>query len=175
MFLDNVADSSRYGFWLGYSSRTVVRGNRVIGTNAAGIAIEHGSDNTIAANSIIGGDVGIQLFAPHQGDESSRGYRIDDNVLADLRRGIVLEQTIQARIRGNLLDGLREGLVVDSIGRDTEVTGNVFLRDGRWFISAPNLDAGGNFWGAGSVEETARLVDGRITLTPWRSAADAGF
>ncbi len=151
MFLDNVADSSLYGFWLGYSSRTVVRDNRVIGTTAAGIAIEHGSD------------------------EPSRGYRIDDNVLADLRRGIVLERTIQTRIRGNLLDGLDEGLVVDSIGRDTEVTGNVFLRAGRWFISAPDLDAGGNFWGSGSAEETARLMDGRITLTPWRSAADAGF
>jgi parallel beta-helix repeat protein len=175
VFLDNVADSSLYGFWLGYSSHTVVRDNRMIGTSAAGIAIEHGSDNTIAANSIIGGDVGVRLFAPHQGDEPSRGYRIDDNVLADLQRGIVLERTIQTRIRGNLLDGIGEGLVVDSIGRDTEVTGNVFLRAGRWFISAPDLDAGGNFWGLGSAEETARLMDGRITLNPWRSAADAGF
>jgi parallel beta-helix repeat protein len=174
-FMDNVADSSRYGFWLGYSTHTVVRGNRVIGTATAGIAIEHGSDNTIATNSIIGGDVGIQLFAPHEGDEPSRGYRIDDNVLADLRRGIVLEQTIQTRVRGNLLDGLREGLVVDDIGRDTEVTGNIFLRPGRWFIAAPELDAGGNFWGMRSAEETARLVDGRINLAPWRSAADAGF
>ena len=26
-----------------------------------------------------------------------------------------------------------------------------------------------------TVEETAKLVDGRIVLTPWRSAADAGF
>jgi len=174
-FMDNVADSSRYGFWLGYSTHTVVRGNRVIGTATAGIAIEHGSDNTIATNSIIGGDVGIQLFAPHEGDEPSRGYRIDDNVLADLRRGIVLEQTIQARVRGNLLDGLREGLVVDDVGRDTEVTGNIFLRPGRWFISAPELDAGGNFWGMMSAEETARLIDGQINLAPWRSAADAGF
>ncbi len=175
MFLDNVADSSRYGFWLGYSSRTVVRDNRVIGTTAVGIAIEHGSDNTIAANTIIGGDVGVKLYAPHQGDDPSRGYRIDDNVLADLRRGIVLERTIQTRIRGNLLDGLGEGLVVDSIGRHTEVTGNVFLRAGRWFISAPSLDAGGNFWGSKSPEETARLMDGRITISPWLSAADAGF
>ncbi len=174
-FLGNVADSSSYGFWLGYSSHTVVRGNRVIGTAIAGIAIEHGSDNTIAANSIIGGDVGIRVFAPHQGDEPSRGYRIDDNVVADLQRGIVLEQTIQARVRGNLFDGLREGLVVDGIGRDTEVTGNIFLKARLWFISASELDAGGNFWGTGSVEETAKLVDGRIVLAPWRSAADAGF
>ncbi|MEE8478167.1 MAG: hypothetical protein V3S19_07335, partial [Gemmatimonadales bacterium] len=93
----------------------------------------------------------------------------------DLQRGIVLEQTIQARVRGNLFDGLREGLVVDGIGRDTEVTGNIFLKARLWFISASELDAGGNFWGTGSVEETAKLVNGRIILAPWRSAAAAGF
>jgi len=66
-------------------------------------------------------------------------------------------------------------LVVDSVGLDTEVTGNVFLRPGRWFITAPVLEAGGNFWGTGSAQETARLINGRIGLAPWRSAADAGF
>ena len=36
-----------------------VRGNTVVGSREAGIAIEHGSDNEIAANVIIGGKDGI--------------------------------------------------------------------------------------------------------------------
>ncbi len=174
-FIDNVADSSGYGFWLGYSSGNIVRGNRILGTTTAGIAIEHGSDNTLAANIIIGGMVGIRLFARHEGDEASRGYRIDDNVLADLDLGLVLESTIQTKIRGNLFDGLGEALVVDLAGRDSEVTGNVFLRAGRWFISAPELDAGGNFWSTDSARGTASRINGRVRIDPWRSASEAGF
>jgi parallel beta-helix repeat protein len=174
-FIDNVADSSRYGFWLGYSSGTMVRGNRMLGVTTAGIAIEHGSDNTLTANIIIGGDVGIHLFARQEGDQASRGYRIDDNVLADLDRGVVLESTIQAKVRGNLFDGLGEALVIDLAGRGTEVTGNIFLRPGRWFISAPELQAGGNFWSTESARATVSKVNGNIGIDPWRSAADAGF
>ncbi len=174
-FLENRADSSRYGFWLGYSTGTVVRGNTVIGSRIAGIAIEHGSSNTLAGNVVIGGQVGIQLFARQEADEPSRGYAVDDNVLADLERGLVLEKTTQVRIRGNLFDGVGEGLVVDESGADAMVHGNVFLRVRRWFIAAVELNAGGNYWGTGTVEETAGLVKGRVTLTPWRPAAEAGY
>jgi parallel beta-helix repeat protein len=174
-FIDNVADSSQYGFWLGYSSRNLVRGNRILGTTVAGIAIEHGSDIAITANTIIGGGDGIRLFARQEDGERSRGYRIDDNVLAGLERGLVLEQTAQSKVRGNLFDDNGEALTVDSVGQHTEVTGNIFLRPGRWFISAPVLDAGRNFWGTASAEASARLVNGRIRLDPWRSAAEAGF
>ena len=76
-FVDNHADSASYGFWLGYSSGTLVRGNTILGSRMAGIAIEHGSDNAISGNVIIGGKTGIWLFAPGEtgeSDDPSRGY-----------------------------------------------------------------------------------------------------
>jgi parallel beta-helix repeat protein len=174
-FIDNRADSSDYGFWLGYSSGNLVRGNTIVGSRTAGIAIEHGSDNTLTANVIIGGPTGIRLFAPTAGAEPSRGYAVDDNVLARLERALVLEGTTRARIRGNLFDGVRDGLVVDSAGRDAAVTGNVFLRASGRFIDAAALEAGGNFWGGASAAEAKTQVAPGVTIEPWRPARAAGY
>ncbi len=174
-FLENRADSSGYGFWLGYSTGNTVRGNTIIGTRETGIAIEHGSDNEITGNVIIGGETGIHLFAPHEGDDPSRGYRVDDNTLAQVRTGLRLEGTAQARLRGNLFDGVTEGLVADAAAADAQVSGNVFLRSSGLFIRADTLDAGGNFWGTPDLEATRAKVRGRVNLVPWRSAREAGY
>jgi parallel beta-helix repeat protein len=175
LFLENRADSSDYGFWLGYSTGTVVRGNIVVGSRTAGIAIEHGSDNSLASNVIIGGGTGIRLFAPTAGGEQSRGYAVDDNVLANLDRGLVLERTTQARVRGNLFDGVGTGLVADEVSAAAVVSGNVFLRARDWYVDAPSLAAGGNFWGTGTEPETAARVRGKVTLEPWKPASEAGY
>ena len=175
VFIENRADSSGYGFWLGYSTGNVVRGNTIVGARADGIAIEHGSDTEIAANVIIGGVRGIHLFAPHSGHEESTNYRLHDNTLARVGQGIVLERTTQSRVRGNLFDAVGEGLVVDSMGAETEVTGNVFLRADGAFIRAPRLSAGGNYWGAPSEAVTATRVEGAVSLAPWRPASAAGY
>jgi len=175
IFVDNHADSSAFGFWLGYSSGNLVRGNTIVGSRSAGVAIEHGSDNTIAGNVIIGGRTGIWLFAPGAAGEPSRGYHLDDNVLAKLDRGVILEHTTQARLRGNLFDGVGDGLVVDMEGRDAEVLGNIFLRASQSFVQAPELNAGGNYWGAASADSTMPKVKGRVTILPWRPASAAGY
>ena len=174
-FLENRADSSAYGFWLGYSTGAIVRGNTAIGSREVAIAIEHGSDNEIAGNVIIGGQRGIHLFAPQAQHERSTNYRIHDNTLARLDQGLVLENTTQAKVRGNLFDGVGEGLVVDSVGSGTEVTGNVFLRALRLFIRAPRLEAGRNYWGTADEVEAAAKVAGRISLSPWHPASEAGY
>ncbi len=174
-FLENRADSSDYGFWLGYSTGTVVRGNIVVGSRTAGIAVEHGSDNALAANVIIGGGVGIRLFAPTAGAEQSRGYAVDDNVLANVERGLVLERTTQARVRGNLFDGVGTGLVVDDVSAGAVVTGNVFLRAREWYVDATGLAAGGNIWGTPTKEETLARVRGKVTVDPWQAASEAGY
>ena len=174
-FIDNRADSADYGFWLGYSSGTLVRGNTIIGARTTGIAIEHGRDNALAANVIIGGGAGIHLFAPRADAEPSRGYRVDDNVLARVGRGLVLQRTTQARLRGNLFDGVGDALVVDDAGHATEVTGNVFLRAERSFIQAPDLAAGGNYWGTENAEAALAKVRGRISVLPWKPASAAGY
>lgn len=174
-FVDNRADSSDYGFWLGYSSGTRVQGSTVIGSRTAGIAIEHGSDNHLAANVIIGGQVGIRLFAPQSNGPASRGYRIDDNVLAKLRRAVVLERTDQVRLRGNLFDAVEDGIEADSAARAAQLDGNVFLRATGFFIRAPSLDASGNFWGAADLTEIRERVVGEIRLEPWQKASEAGY
>ena len=175
VFLENRADSSDYGFWLGYSRGNRVERNTVTGSRHDGIAIEHGGRNVLGGNTIIGGAVGIRLFAPHDGDDASADYRVDDNTIARAGKGIVLSRTQRARLRGNVLDELETSLQADSAASDAEVVGNVFLRAARWFIEAPVLDAGGNFWAARGVDSTAARVRGQVNLLPWRPASAAGF
>ena len=50
VFEDNVANYSNYGFWLGYSTKTTVKGNEIRACRFDGIAIEHGQDNRIEDN-----------------------------------------------------------------------------------------------------------------------------
>lgn len=174
-FLENRADSSDYGFWLGYSSGSVVRDNVILGTRTVAIAIEHGADNLLAGNTIIGAPIGIKLFAPRPEDEASTGYRIDDNTLAKVGQGIVLERTSRVRLRDNLFDGVDDGLVADSVAATAELAGNVFLSARRWLIDAVKLDAGGNYWGPRDIDAVRRQVRGQVGLTPFRHAAEAGY
>jgi parallel beta-helix repeat protein len=174
-FLENRADSADYGFWLGHSSESVVQGNIVLGARTAAIAIEHGADNRLAGNTIIGAPTGILLFAPQLEDEPSTGYRIDDNTLAKVGQGVVLQRTTRVRLRGNLFDGVDDGLVADSAAADAEVAGNVFVSARRWLIDAVRLDAGGNYWGARDIDAVRRQVRGQVGLAPFRQAREAGY
>jgi parallel beta-helix repeat protein len=175
VFLENRADSADYGFWLGYSRGTVVRQNIILGARSAGIAIEHGGENELSANTIIGGESGIRLFAPNPDDEPSRDYRLTDNTVAKVRRGIVLERTTRVRLSGNLLDAVQDALVVDAAGADAQLTGNVFLNVARWFVDAVTLDAGGNFWAARDADSVRTQVRGQVRLEPFRKAEEAGY
>jgi len=124
---------------------------------------------------LIGGQAGIRITAPLARGDASRRYRIDDNVLARLEQGIVLERTTRAQLRGNLIDGVGDGLVVDGAGHATEVTGNIFLRASRWFIAAPDLAAGGNYWATANASGATAKVNGRISVLPWKPATAAGY
>ncbi|MEO8088965.1 MAG: NosD domain-containing protein [Gemmatimonadales bacterium] len=174
-FLENRADSTGIGFRLDHSGGSTLRANTVIGSRTAGIVSDHGSDNAILANVLIGGVVGIRVAAPGEPGDPSRRYRIDDNVLSRLEKGIVLERTTRAQLRGNLFDGVEDGLVLDGAGHATEVTGNIFLRASRWFIDAPDLAAGGNYWATADASSATAKVKGRISIMPWKSAAAAGY
>jgi parallel beta-helix repeat protein len=174
-FLENRADSTGIGFQLDHSGGSTVRANTVIGSRIGAIISDHGSDNTIVANVLIGGAVGIKIGAPDEGGEASRRYRVDDNVLSRLEEGIVVERTTRAQLRGNLFDGVGDGLVLDGAGHASEVTGNVFLRATRWFIDAPDLAAGGNYWATADAAGATAKVKGRISVLPWKPASAAGY
>jgi len=174
-FLENRADSAAYGFWFDHLNGSAVRANTVIGSRIAGVVLEHGSDNTLEANVLLGGRAGIMVTAPSRGGSASRGHRIDDNVIGGAEQGIVLQGTSGSRVRGNLLDGLVDGLVIDNTGHGTEVAGNVFLRASGWFIEAPDLAAGGNYWATADAAAASARVRGRISVLPWRPASAAGY
>lgn len=175
IFVDNRADSSAYGYWLGYSTATLVRGSTILGSRVAGIAIEHGSDNELSRNVIFGGAVGIHLFAPQAGDQPSRTTVIARNTLGGVTDGIVLAQSRGITVVGNVFDGVGDALVGDSVAIDASVTGNIFLAARGWFIDAPDLNAGGNFWGTADARAAQARVRGRVTVLPWRPVSDAGY
>ncbi len=174
-YLENRGDSSAYGFRLDQVNASVVRANTVIGARIASIVLEHGSDNTLEANVLLGGRTGIRIAAPVRDAPASRGHRIDDNVIGGAEQGIVLQGTVGSRVRGNIFDGLVDGLVVDNAGYGTEVTGNVFLRASGWLIEAPDLTAGGNYWATADAAAASARVKGRVSVLPWRPASAAGY
>jgi parallel beta-helix repeat protein len=175
LLLDNRADSSAYGVLLQQAAGCTVRGTTVIGARTAAIAAEHGADNRIESNVLLEAPVGVLVSAPRPGGPPSRGYRIDDNSISRTPQGIVLQGTTGSRLRGNVLDGVGDGIVVDGAGHGTEVTGNVFLRASGWFIDAPDLAAGGNYWATADASAAGARVRGRVSVLPWRPASAAGY
>jgi parallel beta-helix repeat protein len=174
-FLENRADSAGTGFTLIRASSQSLRGNTVIGSRDAGIAASRGADNAIERNLLLGGRVGIEIAANEPAAPRGRGYVIDDNVIGGAVRGIVMQGVARAKIRGNVIDGVDEALVVDSAGHASEVTGNVFLRARRSYIVAPDLVAGGNYWATADAQGAAARVRGRISVLPWKPASAVGY
>lgn len=175
MFLENRADSTGSGFRLVRVSGTTLRANTVIGSRDAGIAASEGADNAFQQNVLVGGRVGVEVVARVASSSSSRGYRIDDNVIGSTSQGIVLTGVARSRVRGNVIDGVDDALVIDAVGHATEVTGNVFLRAGGLYIVAPDLVAGGNYWATIDAAAAAARVRGRISVLPWMPASAAGY
>ena len=91
VFEDNVANHSNYGFWLGYSTDTTVRGNEIRANRFDGIAIEHGRNNRIESNRILGNRNGVRLWSdaapaePAPRSPEPRRYTIAKNRIEDSR------------------------------------------------------------------------------------------
>jgi parallel beta-helix repeat protein len=174
-FIENRVDSADAGFELARVTGGLLRANTVIGARRGGILASCGVDIELEANAFLGGPVGIQVTADDSGGRHGRGYRIDDNMLNGVEEGVVLKGVTDSRVRGNVFDGVGTGLVVDGAGHGTEVSGNVFLRASGWFIDAPDLVAGGNYWATADASSASAKVRGRITVLPWKPASAAGY
>ena len=95
VFEDNIANFSNYGFWLGYSTNSTVRGNEVRANRFDGIAIEHGQENVIEGNRIEGNRKGIRLWSdparrtPGSAGNPRRQYTVSGNrIMASRECGI---------------------------------------------------------------------------------------
>ena len=107
-FENNVANFSNYGFWLGYSTNTTVRGNEIKASRFDGIAIEHGQDNRIEDNHIERNRNGIHLWSgPAPGGQASRdlpprNYAISGNQIKDSRDcGILVTEDHEVSLKEN--------------------------------------------------------------------------
>jgi hypothetical protein len=173
--VENRVDSAAAGFQLIRLTGGLLRANTVIGARRAAIEAVRGDDTGLEANVLLGGPVGIRVTAEDSAGRRGRGYRIDDNMLGGVEQGVVLHGVTDSRVRGNVFDGVGTGLVVDGTGHGTEVSGNVFLRAAGWFIDAPDLVAGGNYWATADAAAAAAKVRGRISVLPWKPASAAGY
>ncbi|MCY4417390.1 MAG: right-handed parallel beta-helix repeat-containing protein [Chloroflexi bacterium] len=108
-FEDNIASYSNYGFWLGYSTNTTVRGNEISSNRFDGIAIEHGRDNRIENNRIASNRNGIRLWsgpvlAGYEIPESPPRYSISGNAIEDSRDcAISVTEDHEAKLSDNAL------------------------------------------------------------------------
>ena len=108
VFEDNIANFSNYGFWLGYSTNSTVRGNEIRANRFDGIAIEHGQNNTIENNRIEENRNGIRLWSDRapQTHEAVGGprrhYSISGNRIAASREcGISVTDDHDLALEGN--------------------------------------------------------------------------
>ena len=114
VFEGNIANYSNYGFWLGYSTDTTVKGNEIRANRFDGVAIEHGRDNRIEDNHIERNRNGIRLWsdiAPEgraSGDSAARRYAIGGNRIEDSREcGISVTDDHDVDMEGNGFRGNR--------------------------------------------------------------------
>ena len=111
VFEDNVANYSNYGFWLGYSTNSTVRGNEIRANRFDGIAIEHGQGNAIEGNRIEENRNGVRLWSDPAGQTRDaagvhrRHYTVVDNRIAASREcGIVVTDDHDVVLAENVYD-----------------------------------------------------------------------
>lgn len=107
-FEGNILDDSNYGVWAGYSYGNWIVGNVIERNSIAGVAIEHGVDNTILGNWFFENPVAVSLWWDEDPDLTDSAF--------GRRRST---ESIGNRILGNRYAG---DLVALSL-RDVESTG----------------------------------------------------
>jgi parallel beta-helix repeat protein len=120
-FIANRVAGSDYGLWGGYSYDSKVVANCLVG-NRNGIAIEHGQNNTIARNRIVGGTTGLWLWAnypeaadwgyPNQHDTHSRDYRVLGNAFVGQRVALRVANTAGLALEHDTLAGVDTSAVL---------------------------------------------------------------
>jgi nitrous oxidase accessory protein NosD len=118
-FVANRVEDNWHGVWGGYSYESVWLNNR-FARNAEAIAIEHGQDNRITANTFVQDATGIRLWQtatqdpnwgyPKNRDTRSRGYLIEDNEFRGGGTALDLRDTAAVRLQRNRFIDVRERL-----------------------------------------------------------------
>jgi parallel beta-helix repeat protein len=163
-FRENKANGSNYGFWLGYSSATEIVGNEINENRIAGVAIEHGHDNSILDNVIKRNRSGILLWTDYYDDlvrvfpdcEGSYNYTVARNVIEFNSDGIrsYTEQRVREllcydyKIYDNTIRDNHSGIRLQRV-RDCELRGNRLVNNhgsGIWLIKCNNITSEDNLF-----------------------------
>jgi len=108
VYYKNLANYSGYGFWLGYSSDSLLLDNEINHNRAGGIAIEQGMGTRVESNRIVGnGGVGVRLWATRgeaQDRFPSADLEIRDNVIRDSPAAVDLTNSTDYYVGENQLE-----------------------------------------------------------------------
>ncbi|HEY1951951.1 MAG TPA: right-handed parallel beta-helix repeat-containing protein [Gemmatimonadaceae bacterium] len=157
-FARNYVEGSEYGIWGGYSYSSRIVGNRLV-DNRTGIAIEHGQNDTIVANIIIGDSTAIHLWAdsiessdwgyPKHRDTRSRGHLIDGNLFGHARAGVRAANTTSLTVTND---------------RFMDVDSAVVLRDSTGYSFTGNTTSDTAPWPRRFLRPPAELVDSVLPM-----------
>ena len=103
-FEENVASFSNYGFWLGFSSDTVVRHNRILANRLDGIAIDSGNQNNIQGNKIQGNRNGVRLWSGRPGELSQITSVVRNEINASRECAVLVGKGQLASVEDNMLN-----------------------------------------------------------------------
>jgi parallel beta-helix repeat protein len=144
IFRNNWADRCNFGFWLGYSSRNVLEGNRMLFNRQAGIAVEHGVDFEVRRNDFQSNGHGILLWTRRikafwddaHTNRTIRNWLIEDNRFLHNDHAIAIRADRDHGIR--LLPEAERGCE-DVRPRDVTIRGND-IQDNRVGIHVHHAD-----------------------------------
>ena len=158
-FARNYVEGCEYGMWGGYSYASRIVGNRFL-DNRTGIAIEHGQNDTIVANIMVGDSTAIHVWAdsiapsdwgyPKRRDTRSTGHLIDGNMFGRARVGVRASNT--------------SGLAVTN-NRFLDVDSAVVLRDSAGYSFIGNTVSDTAPWPRRFLRPPGELVDSVLPLT----------
>lgn len=147
-FIQNFVEGSEYGMWGGYSFSSRIVANRFV-DNRTAIAIEHGQNDTIVANIIVGDSTGIRLWAdpiepsdwgyPKHRDTRSRDHVVDGNLLGRARVGVRAANTSGLSVVNNRFVEVDSVVALRDTSRFT-FSGNTAIDTAPWprrFLRAP--------------------------------------
>lgn len=147
-FIQNFVEGSEYGMWGGYSFSSRIVANRFV-DNRTAIAIEHGQNDTIVANIIVGDSTGIRAWAdsiepsdwgyPKHRDTRSRDHVVDGNLIGRARVGVRAANTSGLSVVNNRFIEVDSVLALRDTARFT-FAGNTAIDTAPWprrFLRAP--------------------------------------
>jgi parallel beta-helix repeat protein len=160
VFEKNKANSSDYGFWLGYSYNMRLTGNEVTNNTQAGIAIEHGQNNEIDRNTISRNQLGIQLWGG--GKKASADYRVHHNNITLNTAGTSVEDTARfSASRNQINNNISRNLYFSGSCSQVEISHNNLLCENTIAVSE-NLAYNKPVTASTGTTTAARAVDGIV-------------